>query len=117
MMNAQRYPLDHPPYNATPKTLAMQAAAKRLGLEWMLPILAWEMARRANGWLRMKGLFPNRDFHFAGSFSSCPRRHSSRYRGRSFSHRHFSTVHRRTLDLSGTIHLRGGEPPPYYGFV
>ena len=40
MMNAQRYPLDHPPYNATPKTLAMQAAAKQLGLEWMLPPLA-----------------------------------------------------------------------------
>ena len=30
MMNAQKYPLAHPPYDATPKTLAMREAAQRL---------------------------------------------------------------------------------------
>lgn len=40
MMNVQRYPLEHEPYSATAKTLAMRSAAERLGLEWMLPPLA-----------------------------------------------------------------------------
>ncbi len=40
MLNAQRYPFDHPPYTGTPKTRAMQEAADRLGLEWQLPKLA-----------------------------------------------------------------------------
>lgn len=33
MMNAQEYPFKHPPYNATPKTLAMQEASKNLQLD------------------------------------------------------------------------------------
>jgi cholesterol oxidase len=40
MLNVQPYPLDHAPYNATPKTLALKNAAERLGLEWTLPNLA-----------------------------------------------------------------------------
>ncbi|MEU6589972.1 GMC family oxidoreductase [Streptomyces sp. NPDC046881] len=39
-MGVQRYPTDHEPYRSTPKTLAMQEAAQRLGLEWELPHLA-----------------------------------------------------------------------------
>src|SRR5918998_203230 len=41
MMNAQKYPLGHPPYDQTQKTLAMQEAARKLnpdgkpGLEWL----------------------------------------------------------------------------------
>jgi cholesterol oxidase len=33
MMNAQKYPLTHPPYNQTSKTLAMQEAAQKLQLD------------------------------------------------------------------------------------
>jgi cholesterol oxidase len=40
MLNAQRYPFEHPPYDATSKTRAFKAAADELGLEWMLPNLA-----------------------------------------------------------------------------
>ena len=46
MMNAQEYPLTHPPYDRTPKTLAMQEAAKTLNpdhdptLRWMALNLA-----------------------------------------------------------------------------
>jgi cholesterol oxidase len=40
MMNAQPYPFNHPPYDQTPKTRAMQEAAAQLGLEWELPNLA-----------------------------------------------------------------------------
>jgi cholesterol oxidase len=40
MLGAQRFPFDHPDYARTPKTRAMQDAAQRLGLEWMLPPLA-----------------------------------------------------------------------------
>lgn len=40
MLNAQRYPFDHPPYNNTPKTEALQFAAKELNLDWHLPKLA-----------------------------------------------------------------------------
>jgi cholesterol oxidase len=40
MMNAQRYPFHHPPYDRTPKTRAMQLAAGKLELEWLLPPLA-----------------------------------------------------------------------------
>jgi cholesterol oxidase len=41
MMNVQKYPRNHPPYDATPKTLAMKEAAQKLnpgqraGLEWV----------------------------------------------------------------------------------
>ena len=31
MMNVQKYPLDHPPFKATPKTLAMREAAGKIG--------------------------------------------------------------------------------------
>ena len=40
MMKVQRYPFEHAPYDATPKTRAMQMAAQEMGLEWMLPPLA-----------------------------------------------------------------------------
>jgi cholesterol oxidase len=40
MMNAQRYPFEHAPYDRTAKTGAMKSAAAKLGLEWMLPPLA-----------------------------------------------------------------------------
>mgnify|MGYP002778964188 FL=1 len=40
MMNAQRYPFDKAPYHRTEKTRAMQMAAGKLNLEWMLPPLA-----------------------------------------------------------------------------
>lgn len=46
MMNVQKYPLKHPPYNQTPRTLAMQEADRKLQLEdqskhkWMLVNLA-----------------------------------------------------------------------------
>ncbi len=40
MMNVQKYPFDLPPYDATPKTRAMQHAAAQLGLRWQLPNLA-----------------------------------------------------------------------------
>ncbi|RMH62256.1 MAG: GMC family oxidoreductase [Bacteroidetes bacterium] len=40
MLNVQRYPFDHAPYRHTPKTQAMQEAAGRLGLPWLLPPLA-----------------------------------------------------------------------------
>jgi cholesterol oxidase len=40
MMDAQVYPFEQQPYNATEKTRAMQYAASKLGLEWMLPPLA-----------------------------------------------------------------------------
>jgi cholesterol oxidase len=40
MLVAQRYPLDHKPYNQTAKTLALKLAAERMGEEWSLPNLA-----------------------------------------------------------------------------
>ena len=40
MLNAQRYPFDHPPYDQTPKTRAFRDAAARLNLSWELPRLA-----------------------------------------------------------------------------
>jgi len=40
MLNAQRYPFDHPPYDQTPKTRAFRDAAARLNLSWELPKLA-----------------------------------------------------------------------------
>ena len=40
MLNAQKYPFNHPPYNNTPKTQALQFAAKELDLDWYLPNLA-----------------------------------------------------------------------------
>ncbi|MCW2879203.1 MAG: glucose-methanol-choline oxidoreductase [Sphaerisporangium sp.] len=40
MIGATPYPLDHPVYEGTPKTRAMQDAAAELGLDWRLPPLA-----------------------------------------------------------------------------
>jgi cholesterol oxidase len=40
MLQIARYPFDVEPYASTPKTRAMQAAAREQGLEWMLPPLA-----------------------------------------------------------------------------
>ncbi|WP_223837658.1 GMC oxidoreductase [Streptomyces venezuelae] len=40
MMDAQPYPFGVKPYQDTPKTIAMQQAARRLGLSWELPLLA-----------------------------------------------------------------------------
>ncbi|HZS78681.1 MAG TPA: GMC family oxidoreductase [Ktedonobacteraceae bacterium] len=40
MLNAQAYPFDTAPYNATVRTRALQHAAERLQLEWCLPKLA-----------------------------------------------------------------------------
>lgn len=40
MLGAQRYPSDVKPYQDTPKTLAMEEAAARLGLPWERPKLA-----------------------------------------------------------------------------
>ncbi|HEX8282309.1 MAG TPA: GMC family oxidoreductase [Pyrinomonadaceae bacterium] len=41
MMNAQKYPLDHPPYDTTQKTLAMREAAQKLNPEGR-PGLRWQ---------------------------------------------------------------------------
>ncbi len=40
MMNVQKYPFDHPPYDDTPKTKAFKTAADELKLDWYLPNLA-----------------------------------------------------------------------------
>ena len=40
MLNAQRYPFDHPPFDETPKTAAFEEAADKLGREFLLPPLA-----------------------------------------------------------------------------
>lgn len=40
MMNVQRYPIEHAPYDRTPKTNAFRAAADQLGLDWSRPPLA-----------------------------------------------------------------------------
>jgi len=40
MLNAQVYPFDQPPYDATSKTRAFRAAAQQLKLDWFLPKLA-----------------------------------------------------------------------------
>jgi len=40
MLNAQRYPFEHAPYNETAKTKEFIAAAKQLHLDWELPNLA-----------------------------------------------------------------------------
>ncbi len=39
-IGVQRYPFEHAPYDGTPKTLAMKAAAEARGMDWMLPPLA-----------------------------------------------------------------------------
>lgn len=44
MLAPQRYPFEEPAYNNTPKTQAMQQAAKNLGLEWQLPPLGVSFA-------------------------------------------------------------------------
>ena len=55
MMNAQKYPLNHPPYDNTPKTRAMQEAAQRLNpenkphLQWLPLNLAVSFRRRRVG--------------------------------------------------------------------
>ena len=40
MLEPQRYPFEHAPYDATPKTRAFTEAADRCGLEWFHPQLA-----------------------------------------------------------------------------
>jgi cholesterol oxidase len=40
LLNAQRYPFAHAPYNETAKTNEFKAVAAKLGLEWQLPNLA-----------------------------------------------------------------------------
>jgi cholesterol oxidase len=40
MLNAQRYPLEHPPFDQSRKTLAFKEAGEKLGREWILPPLA-----------------------------------------------------------------------------
>ena len=40
MIGLQRYPFEHEPYVATPKTIAFKEAAEANGLEWFLPQLA-----------------------------------------------------------------------------
>ncbi|HET7274860.1 MAG TPA: NAD(P)-binding protein, partial [Longimicrobiaceae bacterium] len=40
MMNAQRFPFEHEPYNRVEKTVAMKSAAEKLGLDFMFPPLA-----------------------------------------------------------------------------
>lgn len=40
MLNVQKYPFNHSPYKDTPKTQALQFAAKKLNLDWYLPNLA-----------------------------------------------------------------------------
>ena len=40
MLNAQAYPVDHPPYDQTPRTVAFSAAAERLGWTAYQPKLA-----------------------------------------------------------------------------
>jgi cholesterol oxidase len=44
MLGATTYPLGHPGYADTPKTLAMRDAAAELGLDWRLPPLAISFA-------------------------------------------------------------------------
>ncbi|WP_214411772.1 GMC oxidoreductase [Sphaerisporangium fuscum] len=44
MIGTTPYPLDHQPYEDTPKTRAMQDAAAELGLDWRLPPLAISFA-------------------------------------------------------------------------
>jgi cholesterol oxidase len=44
MLGAQRFPAAFPGYDATPKTVAVQEAAGRLGLDWELPNLAVSFA-------------------------------------------------------------------------
>jgi cholesterol oxidase len=39
-IGVQSYPFGDPPYSTTPKTLAFQAAARSLGVEWQVPPLA-----------------------------------------------------------------------------
>jgi cholesterol oxidase len=40
MLNAQRYPFEHAPYDQTAKTIEFKAAAEKLNLGWQLPNLA-----------------------------------------------------------------------------
>ncbi len=47
MLNAQKYPLDKPPFDRTLKTHAMREAGAQLGLEWLLPNLAVSFRQRA----------------------------------------------------------------------
>lgn len=47
LLDAQQYPFDTAPFASTPKTIAMQAAAEDVGLEWVLPKLA--VTFRSNG--------------------------------------------------------------------
>ena len=46
MMNAQRYPFEHAPFDRSSKTAAFQEAAGKLGREWILPPLAVTFANK-----------------------------------------------------------------------
>lgn len=46
MLGATPYPLDHPAYTDTPKTIALRDAAMELGLDWQLPPLGISFASK-----------------------------------------------------------------------
>ena len=48
MLRPQRYPFEHSPYDATPKTRAFKAAAEGLGLDFRLPPLAVTFANEGS---------------------------------------------------------------------
>jgi cholesterol oxidase len=48
MFGLQTYPIAHPPYDRTAKTLAFRDAAARCGLDWSLPPLAVTFANRGD---------------------------------------------------------------------
>ena len=47
MLHGAPYPMEHPPYDRTPKTVALREASETLGLEWILPKLAITFAPEA----------------------------------------------------------------------
>ena len=47
MLQGTPYPMEHAPYDRTPKTVALKEAADTLGLEWILPKLAITFAPEA----------------------------------------------------------------------
>lgn len=59
MMNVQKYPLEHPPYNQTPKTLAMKEAAKSMRGNGVEP--TWHRLNLAVSFKRNPVLNPDED--------------------------------------------------------
>ena len=47
MLRGAPYPMEHAPYDRTPKTVALREASESLGLEWILPKLAITFAPEA----------------------------------------------------------------------